>query len=336
MPKTPLMILSLLILCCTITIYSYYTISRYKNNEFQPSEININANYPHTNMLTMQSWNECTNLDSIDKIDARNCVLRSTQTYIACDGFIQGPTLVDERDGKSYQIRKFADDKCWMVDNLAYGGGLDGQSDYCSGKTGFRYADSTTDAQPVATKPTQGGLNPPDGSRNLYIGDCRDPNVDNEYCQSEKNQNQCGYLYNLVAAIQDERAFDNNDFDPHWEIPGHVQGLCPDGWHIPDGRSATTGNEFVTLDIATNGTSTTRTIDPNSFWGTFGSWQATYAGYADGDGTLKNQGVYGNYWSSSQYHAFPDAEKLLIHPTYIYPIDFYCKKNGFSIRCIKD
>ncbi len=32
-------------------------------------------------------------------------------------------TLVDARDGKKYRARRMPDGKCWMIDNLAYGGG---------------------------------------------------------------------------------------------------------------------------------------------------------------------------------------------------------------------
>ena len=47
--------------------------------------------------------------------------------------------LEDERDGKLYEVRKFADGKCWMVDNLAYGGdSAHGGSDACAQREELR------------------------------------------------------------------------------------------------------------------------------------------------------------------------------------------------------
>ena len=53
-------------------------------------------------------------------------------------GYTKVGTLTDERDGKLYEVRKFADGKCWMVDNLAFGGATaQGGSDVCQNRTSF-------------------------------------------------------------------------------------------------------------------------------------------------------------------------------------------------------
>ncbi len=90
---------------------------------------------------TMQGWDDCASL------------VTPTGT-----NFTQGPILTDIRDNKQYEIRKFSDGKCWMVDNLMYGG----DTDACAGK-------STFDGNGSATPSNQFGTG--------TFGDCRDPRV---------------------------------------------------------------------------------------------------------------------------------------------------------------
>ena len=50
----------------------------------------------------------------------------------------------DERDNKVYEVRKFADGKCWLVDNLMYGGAsAQGGSDACKKVTHNMWTNAT-------------------------------------------------------------------------------------------------------------------------------------------------------------------------------------------------
>ncbi len=52
-------------------------------------------------------------------------------------------TMKDERDGKVYHIRKMPDEKCWMMDNLAYAGGTsNGGSNYFGDEHALTFADA--------------------------------------------------------------------------------------------------------------------------------------------------------------------------------------------------
>ena len=149
-------------------------------------------------------------------------------------------TLTDERDGKQYQVRKFADGKCWMVDNLAYGGAsAQGGSDACAGRTAFS---SRTNSIPT----NRFGIG--------TYGDCRDPaaagNGDATYCATGEGAGKCGYHYSWQAAMQHPAAvfdyYNQTVFDSGvYAVPANdVVGLCPRGWHLPIGGSS---SEFSTL-----------------------------------------------------------------------------------------
>jgi len=79
--------------------------------------------------------------------------------------------LVDERDGKTYRVRKLADEQCWLIDDLRFGG----WPDQCLGKTSF--------------DGTQTGVTNHLGSGSW--GDCR-----------VSDQETAGYFYNYSALTQ--------------------------------------------------------------------------------------------------------------------------------------
>jgi uncharacterized protein (TIGR02145 family) len=190
---------------------------------------------------TMQGWNSCASLPNPACMADGTCKTTSTASAL----YTQGPTLMDIRDGKRYEIRKFPDGKCWMVDNLAYGGGTDGNSDYCAGKSTSRIAESPSNTLASATN----GLNPPNGSRNTLVGDCIDANAGgSSYClASGAAAGLCGYFYNWAAAIQNANGY----YGGNLSLSGTVQGVCPDGWHLPDG--CLSDQEIYNLDVAVGG-----------------------------------------------------------------------------------
>jgi uncharacterized protein (TIGR02145 family) len=131
----------------------------------------------------MQSWN--------------NCAAYKTP---ATTGYTLVGTLKDSRDNKTYEVRKFADGKCWMVDNLRYGG--------------------STDA--CGSKATYYGSSNYSGAAWGY-GDCRNSG-DTSY----------GYLYNWQAVMQHASAY----YQSTYTGPIPAQGICPTGWHVPTGAGS--------------------------------------------------------------------------------------------------
>jgi uncharacterized protein (TIGR02145 family) len=239
---------------------------------------------------------------------------------------------VDARDGKSYEIRKFADGKCWMVDNLRYGG----SRDTCAGKADFVGVGAGAHSNRF-------GVN--------TFGDCRDPAAAGNGTVAAPclGTTSCGYMYNWQAAMQSLPAYSGNSF----ATPTYPwQGICPTGWHIPRGETDNNDalatyindNEFAFLDRANGGTGA------NSQTGTSytGFWKPTststvtptdpfkslYSGYVDSAGALSSQGV-GYWWSSTQNNATL-AYVLNVSTGLVYPQNNAYKHYGYAVRCIQD
>ncbi len=238
-------------------------------------------------------------------------------------------TLRDERDGKIYEIRKFADGNCWMVDNLAYGGGTDGYSDYCAAQitnTSWRWANSEINTTAVANN----GLNPQDGSRNTLLGNCINYSHTN-YCQNTAG-GKCGYLYNWAAAIQDKRGREGLVFQPSEP----TAGLCPSGWHLP------TSNQFCTLDkmVYNKADCNDYTLNNNFYQlksvdnpnGNFKGLYFPIANYATG---AIHSETTAHYWSSSSLSASASARLGLLSSGLVSPYVESEKGYGFAIRCLK-
>jgi len=235
---------------------------------------------------TMQGWDDCASL--------------ATPTGT---NFTQGPILTDLRDGKQYEIRKFSDGKCWMVDNLMYGG----DTDACAGKTTFAGDGSATPSNQFGTG---------------TYGDCRDPRVGGT-APCTAGSTACGYYYNWQAAMQHETAY----YGVTYTGPIiNVQGLCPEGWRLP---TSTGDDSFQTLHVEAGSPSI-------GFWQSNIGWKGSFSGRCSNTGGLTAQGTNGLYWTSKQYsiyrsHYFGFSSTTIytstniLHPNY-----------GVPIRCLKN
>jgi uncharacterized protein (TIGR02145 family) len=238
--------------------------------------------------------------------------------------------LADERDGKYYEVRKFADGNCWLVDDLRFGGGGGGTGDYCANKSNVPQTYNSAVANNLNAS---GGL--------PYVGGCVDANAmdldlgtsmpelfdnDPNYCTSGEGGDRCGYLYSWMAAIQNDNA------DAITSDPGSVTGLCPGTWHLP---SAT---EFTTL--------LTQISDPNLFFSPTNQatspWKGVYSGYpsfSSGSFYMTDQGQSNAYWTSTP--AGSSTVRVLGTRNHTSPyayvsdsISNYTKDSLAAIRCL--
>jgi uncharacterized protein (TIGR02145 family) len=233
---------------------------------------------------------------------------------------------MDARDGKKYEIRKFPDGKCWMVDNLAYGGTTEanGSTDYCAGKTS---------ALTYGSSSSYGSANPNwfIGNNNLY-GDCRDPAIGSAYAPCQNHQ--CGYYYNWQAAMQAAGAYSGISFVP--TLPH--QGICPQGWHLPSGYSG----EFAALISIVGGSWAASTNYQTTFWqpsstnaiSSTDPWKCVLVGHCYNTGEFIDQAV-GSWWSTTDENGASANWMLGTHQTNSNP-PYYYKNYGLSVRCIKD
>ncbi len=210
-------------------------------------------------------------------------------------------TLTDSRDSKTYEVRKFADGKCWMVDNLAFGSG-------CL-KTTFAGSSTTgTGANGSSRQNVQAD----------YYGDCRYPYASTATSDAT---NKYGYLYDWVAATQNPLAYFGNNFQPAQP----TQGICPTGWSLPTGNI---NGQFEALYISAGSPQV-------GFFQPGGNWKGVYSGFSYSWGLLSKQGLVGGFWSSTQFGS-GDAYYLHYASGDVDPNKSYFEYFAFSIRCIKN
>jgi uncharacterized protein (TIGR02145 family) len=154
-----------------------------------------------------------------------------------------------------------------------------------------------------------------------------------------------GALYTWAAALNGAESLDNN--------PSGIQGVCPDGWHMPSDSewkelemhlgmtqvdSDTTGPRglyvgsklAVSKDLWSDGT-----LKNNNEFGTSG-FMALPGGGRRYDGTFGNVGENANFWSATESNE-AKAWSRHIYSEYS-TVHRYrsVKSDGFSVRCVKD
>ncbi|PID95315.1 MAG: hypothetical protein CSA95_00325 [Bacteroidetes bacterium] len=144
-----------------------------------------------------------------------------------------------------------------------------------------------------------------------------------------------GVLYNWVCAMDGQSSTNGN--------PSGVQGICPEGWHLPSDAEWTELINFLGGSEVAGGklkeTGTTYWKSPNTgatnetaFGARAGGLHASLVGkYID----LKE---FGYWWTTLQDQFFTDAAyvRLMWHTKAEATTQFYNKDYGFSVRCVRD
>ena len=160
----------------------------------------------------------------------------------------------------------------------------------------------------------------------------------------EANVAAYGYLYNWTAAMHGAGSSSSN--------PSHVQGICPEGWHLPSTLEwqqmynyLRSNSQFYCNDntnyiakalASTTDWSTTSTAcaigntpeDNNqSGFGVLPAGQYYTNGYS-------SAGLYANYWSTTQYDVSQAFQWRFTYNSVTVNSFGYEKKYGFSVRCV--
>jgi uncharacterized protein (TIGR02145 family) len=162
----------------------------------------------------------------------------------------------------------------------------------------------------------------------------------NSWCYDDKDENcaKYGRLYTWVAAVgkTETECGDGQECNLG---DGNVQGVCPEGWHLPSQE------EWKDLFKAVGGQATAGAkLKSKTGWVPFEGinnedafgFSALPAGDRDDGGGYREEGNGVYFWSSTE-----DGGSRA------YGMDFYCshksaylvndiKNNGFSVRCLKD
>ena len=208
-------------------------------------------------------------------------------------------TMTDERDGKTYKTVKIGD-QVWMAENLNF-------------------------------DPGQGGSG--------------EDKYDWSWCYNDdpKNCEVAGRLYTWAAAIDSVKLANDADnpqdcgYGKSCTLPDKVQGICPEGWHLPNNA------EWNSLFTAVGGKSVAgKNLRSTSSWNSSGngadafSFSALPAGHMYDNGTYSGEGNYAYFWSSTEVNS-DVAYYMFLY--YDYDDAYLSRKNkgyGYSVRCVKN
>jgi uncharacterized protein (TIGR02145 family) len=237
--------------------------------------------------------------------------------------------MTDARDNKTYQIRKFNDGNCWMVDNLRYGGTNNTGGDYCSGRASSEVL-ATYGRNTGSVNPDWHGLTGAQakvgGVASDLFGDCRDPAATGSTTPVAPcaGSTVCGYYYNFQAAVQSANCNWNNS---DCSVANSGQGICPLSWRLP------TNTEIDTI-ISGNSFTSTFWIPQDSSSISVG-FRALYSGLSYHGGEMRDQGSSGFVWSSTPHSTVRWAYFLQVHSGGAYTTQ-NDKYYAFPVRCIKN
>ena len=141
-----------------------------------------------------------------------------------------------------------------------------------------------------------------------------------------------GVLYNWPAAMAGASSSSAN--------PSNVQGVCPDGWHLPSDAEWTELTDYLGGESIAGGklkeTGLSHWISPNSGATNESGFTALPGGRRIYDGHFYYIGLSGLWWSSTE----DSSTYAWYRRWYHYPIHVTrnnaTKEDGFSVRCVRD
>lgn len=174
-----------------------------------------------------------------------------------------------------------------------------------------------------------------------YCGPQTDNGIIEKYCYDgdEANCDEYGGLYQWAEMVQYYNgATDSTNFNP--PPTGHLQGICPDGWHLP------TEAEWDELFTNLNGISsaggkmkeegTKHWYTPNSSATNESGFTALPAGLTHGGCYYDNLTFTCNYWTLTEIYTLAvRSYQLLNNSGWVGWMD-PPKTLGVSVRCLKD
>ena len=121
----------------------------------------------------------------------------------------------------------------------------------------------------------------------------------------------------------------------NWFAVNDPRGLAPNGYHIPTDAEWTKLSDYLGGEAGTKMKST-------SGWESDGNgnnssgFSGLPGGARNANGTFSNIGTNGNWWSSTEYITYVAWFRSLNYNNGIVNRYYTNKKNGFSVRCLRD
>jgi len=144
----------------------------------------------------------------------------------------------------------------------------------------------------------------------------------------------------------------------NWFTTVDPNGLCPTGWHVPTHGEWTALTDYIGGTGASNGnklkscrqvnsplgggcnTSVHPRWEEDSWAGNYGTDDYGFSGLPGGyrlnDGAFGGIGGNGDWWSSTESSSSSAWSRFLVYNYGDVGVDDYSKRNGFSVRCLRD
>lgn len=158
--------------------------------------------------------------------------------------------------------------------------------------------------------------------------------IDKAYCyyeNSSDNINAYGLLYNWAAAMNGNESSNLN--------PSLIQGVCPDGWHLPSVDEWTTLIDNLGGIYVAGGklkeSSTLYWNNPNT-GATNESGFCALPGGGRYYGKFSGLNNFASFWSTTEFNQYITWYRGVNYDNTRMNTNFYDKKAGFSVRCLKD
>ena len=247
----------------------------------------------------------------------------------------QTTTLLDTRGGgTAYTVAKIGD-RCWMTENLNLAGGTalsaddtDVTSAYISSFSTSNNLTKTGDTIVLPASTTSSGF---DTANYSYVANSGNASSS---CSSSPG---CYSYYSWDAAtLGSGRSISTDNTNAE-------QSICPKGWHLPTtyNGNPNSSTDFRKLMIALGGSESIQTY--NSSTTPTGATMSTalqaspnnflLAGYYY-DGSFRDGGSAGYYWSSTSYSGSYNARYLYFRSSSVYSAQNNTRRMGYSVRCV--
>jgi len=291
--------------------------------------------YPGTNPSNTFSSTDCAALtpNNTNAVDIPNSIV-----------FVR-----DTRNKQVYKVKKMADEKCWMTDNLKYQGSTDRDGtpiqNYdgaggTAGSTGMTYRNEDNTHNTIDGSSTQSATNSNKAFWNNQMGwtAC----YSGVYpIMAANTLTHCGYLYNWFAATGGTGTYDTDGMD----IDGNqaTSSICPANFRLPSGRSGTEGPttngtstttaDFPVLNASMNAGFLTTGATTSTF---FAGWQpsAQWAGVRAANWLGGGVGSDAAYWSSTYSYTAGDGRATYFYDNYVGIGTSFENRQGLAVRCV--
>ena len=213
-------------------------------------------------------------------------------------------TMIDVRDGEAYQVKKLADGRCWMTENLRLEDATltSADTNLPAGKTVILPASTTS------------------GWCNGNSAGCYEQLLTMNYTDAGNSSHpEYGSYYNWYTATA--------TYGKRSTTSDTNYSICPAGWHLPKGGP---NGEFQALYDAGYNTPALMMKDA-------GGPHFVLSGAREA-GTTEATGQIGRYWSSTPTSNKKQAYRFYVSESEVQPAspNIYGKHRGLSIRCVND